>query len=798
MIGSVILKRLRQSWVGFAGLAFVLICATSCLMLLLSVLYFFMDPGRLTDRDLYRIDTEWTSRHSGRSGVWATSPDPLALLTRQQFGDRALAGRFTPLHSYIKVGESRIPGEGLFRSDPPSLAVFDWPILAGKRLAELGPGEAIITQKEAHRLFGEADPLGQRITIEGSGYRGASQYFVIAAIVEIAKNAVFQPRLVAIEAIPGRIERRGALASAQELPLEWMRPNTYSFIRLVGGTEGADGDKIVAALTRNAPNLGGWTPSFKLRAARDLWFSNGVYEELVVPIPPASINLLVTITALLFGAILLSAVHAGGLSRSIVHSLTQSLDRIAVRPRVALTVQLGVAAVFAAMIAAAGSYLGLSITSGSMHLLGLADTGFAAPTILPVATWLVLAFSLLGFAFAGLYRRRRIGAGATRWVLLVTFFLGGTVAGGSIILSLQHLHLARHPSGIDQERTLAITVARDDLLAPRLDGLKQELSALPGVLDVGFAKALPGDRSGYSYFELRAAKDRNATQWRYQALAADAGFLRALKVPVLAGELPSYHSNNQHLVVLTRSALHQAGFAAPHEALGEELLAFDNEMLTRFRIAAVVEDFRVNGQQERAPSLVIYYEPALFRALLLRYAVAPSAADIDAITTVWQRFVSNIEPQLVVPQVVFRQADRQAAGVSMLVIASSLMTMLVVSGSLFAAIRFHSIVNHRELELRRLVGARSLQLAPDYVRRVVGPFVLALPLAFISAIFLGSSWLDGFSERLEILSWPTLTMLAIGITAVTGLAMLGGVAFELMRVTRNVTGIDSVNEKWGQ
>lgn len=779
--------KLHRQWVSFLLLFVVLSLAVAVCIVLIGAIRYYFAPGRLVDADLWRIDTLWSSSHSGESGRWATSPDPLALLIRQEHGALARAGRFTPLRSQLVVDDMSLPGGAVFRSDPPSLAVFDWRIRQGApAIDRLGPGEALVSSAEARRLFGTRDPVGQRITPAQPDRRGRRTTYTVAAVFQpFAENAVFRPDVVLVDAVPGAIDRALLPDSLRQLPMEWLRPSAYTFLRFRGEGGREKAGAIAAALTARAPYLGGWTPEFRARPAAAIWLSDGVYEELVAAIPPASARLLWIGAAALAGVALAAFGYGAGLARLQVAELMRILASLAVpaaNGRVALAT---LAAAAAVGVCAVGALAGIGLSRLVAGLLRLDPSAFALTPVEGLALVALAAPAFVLVALAPLARPDAAPGVVQRAVpLWATFVVCGTAAGLSLVLVLQHLHLAGRDSGLSLERTLALEVDQDDVLGERHEAFRQELLALPGVREVGFAKTLPGALHDYSYMELRAATDRRQSEKRYQALAADAGFLRSIGVEPIAGALPDSRRQARDQVVLNRGAAALLGFASPGEAVGQQVLSFDGGPQISLRVAAVVEDFRLNGRHMPSPPLVVYHDPRLFRVATVRFDGAAAPSRLAGILPVWWRLWPQATPSRIEVDAFYRAANRPAEGAALLGLGAWLATLAVVGGALFAVIRFRSVTCRRELGLRRLLGATAVQLAPVLASRQVAPLLLAMPVAAAATVLLGEAWLSGQAERIAVASPAVLATLGLGMVLSSALALAACIAVELLLISR--------------
>ncbi|MFY0689220.1 MAG: ABC transporter permease [Cyclobacteriaceae bacterium] len=128
------------------------------------------DEHHTNKNRVYRLTSDFT--FEGQSDRYANTPRPVgAALVREYPGIVAsvkIIG-FNGLqnHSgYLNVNGSSIRSKQLFASEATFFEVFDQELISGTKDALKEPNSIVITQSLAKKLFGEAPPMGQIITLE--------------------------------------------------------------------------------------------------------------------------------------------------------------------------------------------------------------------------------------------------------------------------------------------------------------------------------------------------------------------------------------------------------------------------------------------------------------------------------------------------------------------------------------------------------------------------------------------------------------------------------------------------------
>ena len=77
---------------------------------------------------------------------------------------------------------AKITPETFEKVDPTFFQVFDLPLIAGDKANVLhAPDDVVLTQAKAHQYFGDADPMGRRLTL---AFDGAVQVYRVAGVLK--------------------------------------------------------------------------------------------------------------------------------------------------------------------------------------------------------------------------------------------------------------------------------------------------------------------------------------------------------------------------------------------------------------------------------------------------------------------------------------------------------------------------------------------------------------------------------------------------------------------------------------
>ncbi len=162
-----LLKHKAYSFINLAGLAIGIACCVLIMLYVreeLSYDRFHENAGRI-----YRVGNE------GQFGseIWkgGRTSHPLAPALVQEFPEVQRAVRFYRLYKpFVQLGEKKFVEPRFFYADSSVFEVFTFPLVAGDpKTALTRPYSLVLTQEMAKKYFGDADPVGQALSVAKIG-----------------------------------------------------------------------------------------------------------------------------------------------------------------------------------------------------------------------------------------------------------------------------------------------------------------------------------------------------------------------------------------------------------------------------------------------------------------------------------------------------------------------------------------------------------------------------------------------------------------------------------------------------
>lgn len=671
---------------------------------------------------------------------------------------------------WVHHGEKRFE-ERVTYTDAALWEVFDFPLAQGDPATVFAdPFSVVLSQETARKYFGEADPMGQVLTIDHD-----QDYTVTGVLAPIPTNST-----IAIDlAVPFR-----SLAQYEQMMGNWDGSFLDTFVLL---REGADAAALEAQfpdlITRlwNAEEAG--RTNFKLEAMPDLW--NAMTENRAYAYILIGIALVI---------LLIAAINFTNLStaRSLERAREVGLRKVLGAQRAQLVGQfLGESMVMS--FAAVGVGL-LAAYAARPFLEDLYAIELPVPAaLLPAALLLLVGAGLFTGLLAGGYPALFLsgfkpitslqgglkggrGGRVLRHGLVVTqFTLAAALIMATLLVRAQVGFMQHASLNFDQAHVVALTVDRGDFAdaeaaTSRLEAFKQELARLPGVAGVASSSHVPADWGGWFTFAWPGGgADEDRLRMR-QAFMDDRYFeTYGMRLREGRGFDRERAADAEDAVILNVAALKAFGWASGE---GKQVRRGDQH----YDVIGVVEDYHFESlQNEIAPVLHFFRPPdhGVHGYISVRLRPADVPATLAAMEAAWKAVDASRPLPYVFVDDAFAQLYEAEGRLVTVAGVFTLLAILIACLGLFGLASWMVTQRVKEVGIRKVMGASAtriaLLLSKDFARLVLVAVVLAAPLAYLGV----EAWLGDFAYRIDLASHlPTfaaagLAALAIAVATVS-------------------------------
>jgi putative ABC transport system permease protein len=711
-------------------------------------------------QQVYRLETDMPGPGGGpqRTG---SSPSTAAAQLALDFPEVDQVARLALSSQFVGEGEAK-SWERVAWVDPEFFKVMPFPVLAGDPVAAMHePNGVVLTRATARKYFGQDTPIGETLLVQHVDGDPEVHPMVVRAVLEDPGDT----HLEQFKIFAAGLAAWSRLADFDRRPIQF--PIAWTYVKL---RSGALADDVRAGLPAFAARHYASDFTFRLEAIKDLHLTPGVRA---VNAGIAAIGALIIVVAAINFVMLITAL---GTHRAVEVGVRKVLGA---RRRELIMMFIGEALVYVVVaLSLSLAIVKLALPPIKVFLQRAIAFDFFGDPALAAA---VVGAALLTGLISGLYPAavlsgvrpapalkggggRLMGSAQVRQALVVVQF---AILTGLIIVAAtiwrQTAFILNNIYRLNQDQVLYIG-------GPCEQTFKQELKAIAGVSAVTCASEAVGGLGIPA-----TVRDPVQETVTINTIVIDVGFFEMHGLQPLAGRFFSEDRGQdmvldraerdpeaQPTVVLNESAARQLGFESPAAAVGTRLdwlrpFAAPSGSPPEFRsseVVGVVPDFTLMGTLRKTIEPTMYYvDPPGTSIIFIRFEESRLSETLHSLEDLWHRS-GHVRPMYVeFLGETTRLAYRDVLVQGPIIAASTGLAILIACLGLFAQVVFTTERQTKEIGVRKVMGASSLDVVRLLLWRFTKPVLWANVIAWPIAFWAASRWLEGFAYRVSLPFW---------------------------------------------
>ena len=811
-----LVKNRTHAFINIAGLALGL---AACVLLLLYVRYeLSYDRWIPNSENIYQLQTDYVPGAGG---------EDLNLQMAAYVAGPSLKKEFPQVDKlvYLAGGAPTVLHEGQgfnvdngFMTDGALFDVLPFELVRGEPATALrNPKSVVLSQKQAERFFGAANPLGRTLTLLIGGKKVDHQ--VTGVMKDLPKNTHMRMDMVV------RFDPTSYFADAPEFLTSFGNQGGWIYLTLKPGTDPREIQaRIPAWERRNIPSEDGQSladqQDYKLVKIADIHLGYAQDAAITPGNDPTTIVTFALIAALVLGMACINFTNLAT-ARASQRAREVALRKVLGADRKQLVTQfLGesiLVVALAAVLALAMVELLLPAFSAFLDA-DLSLSYFGADGLLLPIVGLVLLVGVVGGLYPAVFLSRFQpatilrsnkssseggGTGRLRNILVVAQF---AVSIGLIICTaivfMQTSYVRESDPGFGRNGLLQVSGIGAAQLDGRIDALMEELRRIKGVKSV--ARTDIGINTGNNSTAQVEVPGRERTV-ELGSYIVDPNFFQTMAMEPVAGRVfdqqraaddstrpwPRVPEVDRALaarglnIVVNELGARRLGFDDPAQAIGKQVRSgiFDdqNDNFGRIplTIIGVVPDARLRTAREAV-------QPTMFRSytrahswLMVRYADADPAAVRSRVEQVWKRFAPEVPFSARFSEDIIAQLYETEEARTQAFAAFALLAVIIACLGLYGLAAFTADRRTKEIGIRKVFGATVRDIVKLLGWQFSKPVILANIIAWPAAWWVMRDWLNGFDTRIALTPGPFVVagLIAVGIA-------IGTVAAHAIRVAR--------------
>lgn len=279
--------------------------------------------------------------------------------------------------------------------------------------------------------------------------------------------------------------------------------------------------------------------------------------------------------------------------------------------------------------------------------------------------------------------------------------------------------------------------------------MKEEMKKSASVKFVSIGYGFPGDMFGDGEITVPATK----TKTKSVLLMTDADYIPTLGLQLLKGRNfdDQLTTDADRSFIINETAVAALGFGSVENAIGKQIswpTWKNQDSIKSGQIIGVVKDFHYKSVHEKIEPVVMQIYPPAASKVAVKLSGNDLQAGVDRIRTIFNQFSPDYPLDFVFLDDTFQtmyEADRK---LQRLLSVFTAFAVFVACLGLFGLAAYSAERRKKEISIRKVLGAGSMQLAALLTFELIKLVCISLLIAAPIAWHISSGWLTDFSYRI--------------------------------------------------
>ncbi|MCB9023675.1 MAG: ABC transporter permease [Lentimicrobiaceae bacterium] len=661
---------------------------------------------------------------------------------------------------YIEYKDKGYREKRLFFVDSTFADIFDIELINGNRNEALStPYTALITASTAKRYFGNANPVGKVIKLEGK-----TNITITGVIADTPSQSHFTyDFLVSMSTL--------RMLWGGHMPSTWVYNPFWTYILLKPGAD-------IRTLEEKLP---AFTSKYFYDAEKDhitltvqpltkIHLSSALDYEIE---PNGKLSYVRILTAVAFFILMIAIINYINLSTAFADRRSretairkvsgatyrqlflQYLGESLLLTLIALTLSL---AIIELLLPAFNSFAGKNILSSSVYkgdfLLKILFTWL----ITSLLSGIYPAFFLSRYKPVGILKGRNgnhsINPTGRKIMVVLQFSLSIMLITASM-MAFDQLNFLRNASlGFEKENIIFIPVNRSPVVK-QYEAFKSELMNQPGIKGVTAVDYIIG--TDHNNHEFRP-EGYPADKWQfYPALVVRDDFVNVFNIKIVAGRdyFKKSKTDPMESILINEAMVNHMGWKSNQDAIGKKF----NSRIGNEKVVGVFKNFHASSLHSKAGPLVINIkeDPREIDAFTNFVAVKLTAGNqqeiISKINEIWKSYAPGRPFEYTFLNTELNKLYREEEYLGKSAAILSILTILIAAMGLFGLVYYMAAQRTREIGIRKVLGANTYSLVKllisGYIRLIAISNLIAWPATYLVINY----WFSSFAYHTSLNWW---------------------------------------------
>ncbi len=756
----------RHKGYSFINIFGLTLATAACIFIILYLHYeLSYDKHYKNSSNIFRITNNFTLGDTHRN--FATIPGPAGPAFTEgipEMLDFTRAVRISSMERKIaiKIESDIFEESGVFLADSTFFNIFDHEFLVGDSHSALNePNNIVMTEKSAKKLFGDDNPLGKVLSI--NGFR-IGDLRVTGIIKDLPANTHFKFNyLISYNSISEEIKKRMMFE-------DWGYFSFYTYAKL---DRNSNIDEVVEKMNMIYDKNSGeqhrkigafW--NYDIQKMTDIHLKSHISGEL-----EANNNIeyiyLQSVVAILIMVIACSNFINLFIARSTTRAKEVGLRKVfgAVKRNIKDQI-LGESAFQIIISIIAGLILVIPLLPifNSLTGLSLSVSYIFHKQILFSLFVLIVVASLLAGIYPSIvlsrfqpittikssYQTAEKKNFFRQSLVAIQFIISIGLIFSSIVVLKQLDFMKNKNLGFSKEQVLVVNVKQGRITS---NGrvFKELLKMNPDIIEASFSNTVPGKRTGVNAFLPEGFNETDPQM--LEMVRADFDFQKTYELEVVQGRafLPEMGADSGATYMLNESAVRLLGWSN-EEAIGKSFDNMTNEN-KNMKVIGIVRDYHHKSLKEVIDPMVFSILPRVGRYLSIKVSTSNLSGTLSYIEEKWNEYTPGLDFEYFFVDENFDSQYRSEEKLFTMFEYFAVLAILISGLGLFALAAYTAEQKTKEIGIRKVLGAKISELIIMLLRSSLSPVILA-SIITLPVVYYGlNMWLQNFAFKIEMNIW---------------------------------------------
>jgi len=267
-----------------------------------------------------------------------------------------------------------------------------------------------------------------------------------------------------------------------------------------------------------------------------------------------------------------------------------------------------------------------------------------------------------------------------------------------------------------------------------------EVNKISGVIDCAYGSDIPSNGANIGTVQHCSIQDETVP---IEYTFAGAGYLEMCGIELISGRYFEKSRNEKENILINETALKSFGISDP---IGK--------MIDGKIVIGIVKDFVLHSLYEKIPPLIIYNNKEnKLSNVLVSFESGINRHSVSEIKTIWDKMFPELPFEAADFGDIYEKMYQEDIKIHRSISIFAILAVIISSLGIFGMAHFTTTRRTKEIGIRKVNGAKIIDIIKLIHRQSVFPYIMALIWCLPVTYMLSLKWLNNFAYSTIVSIW---------------------------------------------